>query len=806
MTIHEADAQQASPNRQHTSPKQQQSHFHDYARAGFGADLLPILPYDALINADSPSRESLEKHKGKVPGRKFARGWMGFANWTQHRARPSDIGLWTSWDASVGMQGRRFPALDIDVDDPELADAICREAISFLGEAPIRFGRGSRRVLVYSGAGIAKRRIAFGRQDLPTQAIELLGDGQFYVVEGVHPATKQPYYWQNERSLASVGPDGLISISPERIDAFFARVGSLIESFGCEVTQRSKNGRGAATVCQEGLLAPSISAIERALAGLPNEVGYDDWITLGRAVRASAGPDRDSEGLALFTDWSLTWGGNTPEVCEAKWASFSPPHKVGWDYLASYATEHGDGTFNAATEDFDAVAEAPVAGTQTGPLVTTSVQAMFNRYVWVEALERACDLTTGELLTRTQFNVRNAHLGDPTKVSDCAWAIFISNPRRLKAVKGVTYRPNGELFVTEDLPGLVGPCVNLWHGPTEALPTTVTDADVGPWLDHVALVIPDERERGIVLDWLAWIIQNPGAKPNWAVLIGSTWEGMGKDLMLDPVRMALGAANVREIGPGDIMSQWTWWAANTRLVIVEEMHSFERKETMNRLKPLIAAPPYTLTINKKGQPQYEVPNLIASIFFTNMDNALALSKQDRRFMVCWNDGRPREKEYYAGLVAWYAAGGCNKAARWLQLRDVSGFDAKGRAPDTEAKGAMARASRTGFEELIEDDLNDGEGCFSHSLFALEEVVAHVNNRLGATRKISPQRVAAALRRLNCDQIGRGSLGEPPEMCRHPGVSLRRESTVYGRCADHVLGASPAEIKAAYWAERRVDVA
>src|SRR5690606_29969104 len=111
---------------------------------------------------------------------------------------------------------------------------------------------------------------------------------------------------------------------------------------------------------------------------------------------------------------------------------------------------------------------------------------------------------------------------------------------------------------------------NLWKPSAAILPQHVSDADIQPWLDHVAFVIPDEGERKIVFNWLAWVIQHQGEKPNWALVIGSTAEGIGKDLMMQPVRVALGADNVREIGPDDIASGYTDFLVGTRLLIVEE--------------------------------------------------------------------------------------------------------------------------------------------------------------------------------------------------------------------------------------------
>lgn len=769
--------------------------FEDYASAGFAHELLPLIPVGATISQDSPSFRDLVAARGKVPGKKRGKDWVGFGAWTKARPTPNDLRYWSEWGAGIGMQGRRFPALDIDVDDADLAEEVEKLATDILGIAPVRFGRAPRRVLVFSASGLGKRRLAFRKPGGLEQAVELLATGQHYVVEGVHPRTQQPYFWREGKSPVHWGADSLTQISREGADELYRQLEGLIDLHGYEVTSRlDKETTGARSLIdQQSLRAPSVNAVSRALAGVPNEADYDTWLKVGAAVKAACGSEADAEALDVWMDWSLQWPDNTPDVVLAKWESLRAPFAVGWEFLRRYAAEQGEGRGNGAASPLEASSVSETDG--------TALSAMFAQWVWVERLKRACEIATGELFDREQFNARNARVGPPSSTKDCAWSQFLGDFVRRTTVKSVTYRPGAGAFVEEDLPGLVGTCINTWRDPAVQLPETATDEDASTWLDHVAFIVPDEREREILLNWLAWIVQNPGRKPNWAVLIGSTWEGLGKDMLLEPVRLALGAANVREVGPGDLMSSWTWWAARTRLVIVEEMQTSERKATMNRLKPLVAAPPYTLTINKKMEPQYEVPNLIAAVFFSNMENALAVSKHDRRFLILWNDGHPRESAYYADLHRWYKAGGREKAAKWLLLRDVSAFEPVGRAPATAAKDLMAMAARPIIDELIGDDAATGEGIFARRLFAVEEAAYHLR-LLYQDRKVSTARITASLRQHGFAAVGRVALGRTPAGCQEPAAILRNESTVFGRADDLLRGADPADIRSAYWAERR----
>lgn len=780
--------------------------FLNYAAAGFEADLLPIMPPNAVIKPDSSRFEALSAKRGKIPGRKRSGGWVGFHAWREYATTSDDLPVWSKWGAGIGMQGRRFPAIDIDVDQPDLADAIEQEVLAVLGSAPVRFGNGARRLLPYSAAGLAKQKLEFKTADGgKTQAIEFLADGQFYVVEGVHPKTGQPYWWKGGLSVAEVGAAGLTPVTPEQLDELFQRLEQLLGVWGCDVIAPAGRAARKSTVRCGVLQAPSMDAISRALKAIPNEVGYHEWIALGRAVKTAALPEWQVEAMELFLDWSLEWPDNTPDGVIAKWNSFNES-QIGWDYLAGFATAEGDGSFNSAEEDFEAVMPPPAPGEESlGPLVSPKIERMFARYVWVEDLERVCDLETGALLTKTQFSVRNRDVGSPTSKDGCAWAVLISNPKRLQVAKGVTYRPGGPRFVHEELNGLAGRCVNRWQDPTLNLPTTATDEQVRVWLDHVEFLIPDEVERETVLNWLAWIVQNPGEKPNWALVIGSTAEGMGKGLMLAPVRTALGDVNVKEIGPDDLMSNNSDYLDGTRLLIVEEMEMTERKAMMNRLKPLIAAPPVTLRVNVKFQPQYAIPNTLAAIFFTNMPNALALSKGGRRYFVTWNDGQPKPDDYYAGLVSWFSGGGAALAARWLLSRDLAGFCPRGKAPTTEAREDMRLAALPRRNELIERGLAEREGPFAHRFFTVEEVFQHLSERLD-DRSLTETGLAALLKREGCRTVKRLALGSA--LAGHFDLrrSERAMSTVMCRVADAPTDPTNAEIKDAYWADRRHHVA
>jgi hypothetical protein len=167
--------------------------FKRWRDAGF-PDLIPIIPPDAKL---SPSSKIRPEDRGKSPGRMNGEGtWGGFA-WRRHQTTERELVKWTKDGAGIGLRAARFPGLDIDVLHKDLAELIEAEAKQILGPAPCRIGCAPKRLLPYrTAAPFSVRKIFFRvAEDGAEYKVELLGDGQQYVVAGLHPETKRPYRW-----------------------------------------------------------------------------------------------------------------------------------------------------------------------------------------------------------------------------------------------------------------------------------------------------------------------------------------------------------------------------------------------------------------------------------------------------------------------------------------------------------------------------------------------------------------------------------------------------------------------------------
>ncbi len=207
------DAQRQTPEESWAND----SGFSLFAAAGFGDAIIPIMPSDATI---SPVSEISPENRGKVPGRYLGDGiWVGYSGWTSVKTSPLLFEDWDSWPgAGIGIRTGKVVGVDIDVTDEALALAIEALAIKVLGPAPCRIGNPPKRLLPYRIENpLKKTRDEFSDGKTgEVHAVEILGEGQQFVAEGIHPKTRKPYTWGHD-SLLDLGFDGLTEITPDQL-------------------------------------------------------------------------------------------------------------------------------------------------------------------------------------------------------------------------------------------------------------------------------------------------------------------------------------------------------------------------------------------------------------------------------------------------------------------------------------------------------------------------------------------------------------------------------------------------------------
>jgi hypothetical protein len=134
---------------------------------------------------------------GKNNKRKGLSGWQEL-----HEVTPEQIDLWERiWpDAhNTGALTRLMPTLDIDILDPEAAEAaeaLVREHCEERGYILVRIGLPPKRAIPFrTEEPFDKIIVNLVAPNEKPEKIEFLSNGQQVVVDGIHPDTKQPYRW-----------------------------------------------------------------------------------------------------------------------------------------------------------------------------------------------------------------------------------------------------------------------------------------------------------------------------------------------------------------------------------------------------------------------------------------------------------------------------------------------------------------------------------------------------------------------------------------------------------------------------------
>ena len=262
---------------------------------------------------------------------------------------------------------------------------------------------------------------------------------------------------------------------------------------------------------------------------------------------------------------------------------------------------------------------------------------------------------------------------------------------------------------------------NMWRG----FPITPVSGNVAPWVDLLALLIPDEKDRELLLQWFAYAIQYPDKKCNWAPIIMGT-EGTGKDLLTSPIHMIFGKASGM-VDTRSIKSGFDDEFISKKFIQINE-GSLKGDAVENIKRKTASEGNALMTMNPKGKGKVLMPNLFSVMFVTNDIDALKLSPKDRRFFVLevdrWiNTHENGGKEFFDDYVEWRdKRQGPACLFSYLLNKDINSFD-PGRAPTkTLAFHRMYEATRYDHEELVEEWEYQKTGAFEHDAILPDTVV------------------------------------------------------------------------------------
>jgi hypothetical protein len=287
------------------------------------------------------------RHKGHDPLPLYGKA-PSIEEWEKKfNTTDEEIRFWSkAWHLAhnTGVIAKRTPGLDIDIFDPDAAEAV---------EGLAREHFEERGDILWFASGLPPKRLIPLRTDEPfpklkrkfiapngkKHQIEVLGDGQQWVSYGIHPTTGEPYRWHGGE-LASTPRKELPYVRREDMLKFLDDAERLLVEQVNYALEDTATDDGAPHEAGEEPQA-SIELIAAALAVIPNSEDWDGWNAIGMATwRATGG---SAEGFAAFDAWSKKSPKYAGHNTAAKWASYSksPPTHIGAGtifYLADQAS------------------------------------------------------------------------------------------------------------------------------------------------------------------------------------------------------------------------------------------------------------------------------------------------------------------------------------------------------------------------------------------------------------------------------------------------------------------------------------
>jgi len=185
-----------------------------------------------------------------------------------------------------------------------------------------------------------------------------------------------------------------------------------------------------------------------------------------------------------------------------------------------------------------------------------------------------------------------------------------------------------------------------------------------------------------LLSWMAWPLQNPGAKMSSAVVMHGP-QGTGKTTIFKVLCQIYGQYSM-VVDQDAIEDKFNSdWGENRLFILAEEIVSrMEMWHVKNKLKNLVTGD--TIRINPKGLVAYSQKNHLNIVYLSNENQPLPLENDDRRHLVVYTPPALGEA-FYDELNAELENGGVEAFYDFMLRRDLTGFHPKKRPPMTQAK-------------------------------------------------------------------------------------------------------------------------
>ncbi len=476
----------------------------------------------------------------------------------------------------------------------------------------------------------------------------------------------------------------------------------------------------------------------KGIFGNGSKAVFKDLWKANESVLALAYPDPERTYDSSSADRALAqhlafWTGNDCERIE-RLMRISGLMREKYDKHKSYLYRTVTSAVAVQTSWYDVGLEQkvdlvkPIADVKQVPVYRSGNQMMsatqqwewFSGCVYVAEVHKIFT-PKGQLLKPDQFNAMFGGYSfvmdndDGTMTTKKAWEVFTeSQATTFPKADGFTFNPNlPQGTIVEE------------HGRRRVntyvpLDIHTEPGDITPFMNHLKKMIPDERDRNILLSFMAAVIQYKGLKIQWAPLLQGV-EGNGKTLVSRAMTYAIGDEYTHQPPASEIAEKFNSWLFNKLLICVEDIYvPHQRFEVLETLKPMITS---DRLARRAMQTDQEMHDVCANfIFNSNHKDAIKTTLNDRRYCVFYTAQQDAEHltrdgmggNYFPELYEWARSVGYARIAYFLNNYKIpdefNPSKSCQRAPATSSTAEAIAASLGPVEQQI---ISNIEGMATH---------------------------------------------------------------------------------------------
>lgn len=338
---------------------------------------------------------------------------------------------------NTGILTDGLRAIDIDIDDPEIATRCRSLVVQRFGEAPIRMRRNSPRCLILyrAATGTPPKCSLPGKHG----KIEVLGKGQQFVAFGRHPSGADLEWFPDAPGTELLS--GLPAVSEDDLHELLEQIAPII---GADPPRRYNGVDHAPGEAQADPLR-----IAAALHAIPNNgpADWEAWNRVGMAIwRATGGSDL---GWDAWDAWSSRHPSYDAATTRARWDHYfgSPPDQIGAGTLFHMAAQAMPGQAPPLSTAYDLAETEPLTATPFDPEKFKTLEPrrwvyghfLIRRFLSVMGAPGGAGKTTYAMSVGVCVALNRPLLGEPIHEAGPVWIYNLEDPedeilRRLQAI------------------------------------------------------------------------------------------------------------------------------------------------------------------------------------------------------------------------------------------------------------------------------------------------------------------------------------------------------------------------------------